>query len=159
MINTNSFVIKTTTQSSWIILSINGKIPRLPLGLLNCNNKNCKLCAWYIKPCARCKTSNNVILYIRSHTTYQSKNVIYFLKSTSCNYSTTCISKAVDLRSRMKNHIPSCRLGVSTEKCDNHVFYCMQNQKQKPLSEIPTFMILAGKQNLLFYEKLLQRRG
>ena len=30
-------------------------------GLFNCNNKNCNLCALYLKPCASFKTSNNVI--------------------------------------------------------------------------------------------------
>ena len=40
------------------------KTRRLPQGLFNCNNKNCKLCALYIKPCASFKTSNNVIWYI-----------------------------------------------------------------------------------------------
>ena len=32
------------------LLSINRKNPRLPQGLFNCNNKNCKLRALYIKP-------------------------------------------------------------------------------------------------------------
>ena len=84
------------------------------------------------KPCANLKTSNNVIWYIRSHITRQSKNVIYFLKRTSYNYSITFIGKTVDLLSRMNNYITSCRLGGSTDKFDNHGFYCMQNQKQEP---------------------------
>ena len=42
--------------------------------------------------------------------TCQSKNVTYFLKCTSCNYSTTYIGNKVDLRSHMNNHIISCRL-------------------------------------------------
>ena len=53
---------------------------RLLQGLLNCNNKNCKLRAFYIKPCASCKTSKNVIWYIRSHIACQSKNVFCSLK-------------------------------------------------------------------------------
>ena len=60
------------------LLSKNRKKSWLPQRLFNCNNKNCKLCALYIKPCASFKTSNNVIWYIRSHITCQSKNVIYF---------------------------------------------------------------------------------
>ena len=48
----------------------------------------------------------------------QNKNVIYFLKCSSGNYSTTYIGKTVDLRSRMNNHITSCRLGGLTEKFD-----------------------------------------
>ena len=59
------------------LLSINRKNPRLPKDLFNCNNKNCKLSALYVKPYASFKTSNNVIWYIRSHITYQSNNVIY----------------------------------------------------------------------------------
>ena len=132
-----------------ILLSISRKKPRLPQGLFNCNNKNCELCALYIKQCASCKTSDNVIWYIRSYITCQSKNVIYFLKCTSCNYSTTYIGKTVDLRSRMNNHITSCRLGGSTDKFDNHVFYCMQNQKQEPFFGILTFMKLADEQNFV----------
>ena len=38
------------------------------------------------------------------------------------------------------------------DKFDNHVFYCMQNQKQEPFFQIRTFMKLTDKQNLLFYE-------
>ena len=119
-----------------------------------------KLCGLYIKPCPNLKTSNNFIWYIRIQITRQSKNVIYFLKCTSSNYSTTYIAKTIDLRSRMNNHITSCRVGGSTDKFDNHVFYCMQNQKQQePLFKIVTFMKLADKRNSLFYEKLLQNRG
>ena len=55
--------------------------------------------------------SNDVIWYIRSHITCQSKNAIYIQKCTSCNYCTTYIGKNVDLHSRMNNHIPFCRLG------------------------------------------------
>ena len=43
------------------LLSINRKKSRLRQGLFNCNNKNCKLCALYIKPCASFKTSNDII--------------------------------------------------------------------------------------------------
>ena len=120
------------------LLSVNRKNLQLPQGLFNCNNKNCKLCALYIKLCSSFKTSSNAIWYIRIHITCQSKNVIYFLKCISTNYSTTYI-------------------GGSTEKFDNHVFYCMQNQKQEPLFQILT-MKLADEQNLLVYEKLLQNR-
>ena len=141
------------------LLSINRRNPRLPQGLINYSNKNYKLCALYIKPCASFKTSNNVIWYFRSHIICESKNVIYFLKCTSCNYSTTYIGKTADLRSRMNNRITSCRLEGSTDKFDNHVFYCIQNQKQEPFFQILTFMKLADGQNLLFYEKLLQNRG
>ena len=108
------------------------KTRRLLQGLFNRNNKSCKLCALYIKPCASFKTSNNVTWYIRSHLTCQSKNVIYVLKCSSCNYSTTYIGKTIDLRSRLNNHMTSCRLGGSTDNFDNHIFYCMQNQKQEP---------------------------
>ena len=135
------------------------KTRRLPQGLFNCNNKNCKLYALYIKPGTSFKTSNNVIWYIRSHITCQSKNVIYFLKCSSCNYSTTYIDKTVDLHSRMNNYITSCRLGGSTDKFDSHVFYCMQKKKREPFFQILTLMKLADKQNLLFYEKPLQNRG
>ena len=119
-----------------------------------------KSCGLYIKPCPNLKTSDNFIWYIEIQITRQHKNIIYFLKSTSCNYSTTYIGKTIDLRSRVNNHITSCRLGGSTDKFDNHVFYCMQNQKQQePLFKIVTFMKLADKRNLQFYEKLLQNRG
>ena len=64
-------------------------------GLFNCNNETCILCALCIKPFASFKTSNIVIWYIRSHITCQSKNVIYLLRCTSCNYTTTSIGKAV----------------------------------------------------------------
>ena len=111
-----------------------------------------------MKPCVSFKTSNNVIWYIRSRITCQSKN-IYFLKCTTCNYSTTYIGKSVDLRSRMNNHITSCSLGGSTDKFDNHVFCCMQNQKQEPFSQILMLMKLDDEQNLLFQQKLLQSRG
>ena len=101
----------------------------------------------------------NVIWYIRSHITCQTKYVIYFLKCSSCNYSTTYTSKTVDLRSRMNNHITSYRLGGSTDRFDNQEFYWIQNQKQEPFFQILMFMKLADKHNLLFYEKLLQNRG
>ena len=53
----------------------------------------------------------------------------------------------------MNNHITSCRLGGSTDKFHNQMFYCMQNQKQEPFFEIPTFMKVTDERNLLFYEK------
>ena len=105
------------------LFSINKKNPWSSQDFFNCNNKNCKLCALYIKPCASFKTSNNVIWYIRSHITCQNKNFINFLKCTSCNYGTIYICKTVGLRSRINNHITSCRLGGSTNKFDNYVFY------------------------------------
>ena len=58
----------------------------------------------------------------------------------------------------MNNHITSCRLGGSTDKFDDLVFYGMQNQKQELFFQILAFMKLAKKQNLLFYEKLFQSR-
>ena len=131
---------------------MNRKNPQLPQGLFNCNNKNCKLCALYIKPCASFKTLNNVIWDIRSHITCQSKNVICFLKCTSYNYSTTYINKTVDLRSHMNNHITICRLGGSMDKFDKHIFYCMQNQKQELFFQILMLTKLGNEQNLLFYE-------
>ena len=45
-------------------LSLNRKNTRLPQGLFTCNEKNCKLCALYIKPCASFKILNNDIWYI-----------------------------------------------------------------------------------------------
>ena len=83
---------------------IDRKNPWLPQGLFHCNNKNCKLCALCIKSCTSFKTSNNVIWYIRSHITCQSKNVIYFLKCISSNYNTTYIGKTVDLHTCMNKH-------------------------------------------------------
>ena len=73
--STNSFIVKTTTPYSWIIFHKQKKAPLLPQGLFNCNYKNCKLCAFYIKPCASFKTFTNVIWCIRSHITCQSKNL------------------------------------------------------------------------------------
>ena len=75
------------------LLFINKKPPRSLKGLFNCNNINCKLCALYIKPCDSFKLSSNIIWYIRSHITYQSKNFTYSLKCTRCNCSTTYIGK------------------------------------------------------------------
>ena len=63
--------------------------------MFNCNNESSILCALFIKPCASFATSNNVIWYITSHITCQSKNVIYFLRCTSCDYITTYIGKTV----------------------------------------------------------------
>ena len=85
----------------------------------------------YIKPCTSFKTSNNVIWYIRSHITCQSKNVIYFLKFSSCNYGTTYIGKTLDLHSRMNNHITISQVGGSTDKFDNHTFFCLRNQRNE----------------------------
>ena len=85
----------------------------------------------YIKPCTSFKTANNVIWYTRSQITCQSKNVIYFLKFSSCNRGTTYIGKILDLHSRMNNHITISRVGGSTDKFDNHTFFCMRNQRNE----------------------------
>ena len=53
----------------------------------------------------------------------------------------------------------SCRLGSSTDKFDNHVFLCIQNQKQEPFFRIITSMKLADELNLLFYENSPINRG
>ena len=80
------------------------KTVKLPQGLFTHNNKNCKLCALYIKPCTNIKTSNNVIWYIIL-VYWQSENVIHFRKRTSCNYTTTYLGKTVSFRSCMNNYI------------------------------------------------------
>ena len=103
------------------LLSLIRKNPRLPLGLCTCNNKTCKLCALYIKRCTSFETTNNALGSITSHITCQSKTVICFLKCTCC---------PVDMRSRMNNQITSCRFWGSTDKFDNHVLYCIRNQKR-----------------------------
>ena len=112
------------------LLSLNRKNPWLPQGLCTCNNKTCKLCALYIKLCTSFKIPNDALGSITCHITCQSKTVIYFLKCTFYSHGTTYIGKSVYLRSRKNNHITSRRLGGSTGKFDNHVFYCMQNQKK-----------------------------
>ena len=82
------------------------------------------------------------------------KKCNYLLDYTSCNYATSLTVKTVALFSCKNNHITSCRLGGSTNKSDNHIFYCVQYQKQ-PFPQILTFMKLSEEQNFLFYEKLL----
>ena len=79
--NTNSFVIKTTIPLNLLrLVSINRKNPRLPQGLFNYSNKNWKLCALIIEPCASFETSNNVMRYIRSHIICQSENASTYSK-------------------------------------------------------------------------------
>ena len=97
------------------LLSINRKIPKLCQVLFNCNNKDCIVCTLYIKPWVSFKISDDIIWYIRSHITCQSKNVIYFLKW-------TYIGKTVDLLSRMNNRITSRRLRSFTDKFDTMFF-------------------------------------
>ena len=62
------------------LVSINRKNPRLPQGLFNYSNKNWKLCALIIEPCASFETSNNVMRYIRSHIICQSENASTYSK-------------------------------------------------------------------------------
>ena len=106
--STNSLSLKQPANLLRLLL-ISRKGPWFPQGLFNCSNKNGMLCALYIKSCAIFKTSYNFIWYISSHTPCESKKVIYILKHTSCNYSTTYIEKVVDLASHMNNHITRCR--------------------------------------------------
>ena len=113
------------------ILLINRKNRRFSQGLCNWNNKNCKLCALYIKSCASFNTSYNFIWYIRSDTPCESKNTIYILKYTGYNYRATYIGKVIRLGSHIHHHITSSRLGDFTGKIDNRVYFCMQNQKQE----------------------------
>ena len=93
-------------------------------GLYKCNSNICRLCKdGYIQECKSFVTSNGLEWQIKCHINCNSKNVLYFLKCTSC-MTTTYTGKTNNLRLRMNGHKSSANLGTSSDIFDNHVFNC-----------------------------------
>ena len=89
-------------------------------GLFRCTSNSCLLCKQgYIQQCSSFVTSNGVDWQIRCRITCNSKNVIYFLKCTSCNV-TTYTGKTNDFRKRMNGHKSSSTLVTSSDVFDDH---------------------------------------
>ena len=130
-------------------------------GLFRCNSNSCLLCKdGYIQQCKSFKTSNGFDWQIRCYINCNSKNVIYFLKCTSCN-TTTYIGKTNNFRKRLNGHKSSSNLGTSSDVFDNHVFRC---RKKKNYTASPNFLVYAlltvkHKELLLTYEDHFHRLG
>ena len=117
------------TKATFTFSRINQKPSTSPNGLFRfeCKDKHCNLCKIYIQGCKSFTTSNGFEWNILCLINCKSKNVLYYLKCCSCNGNTSSTSTSTstnDLRLRVNNHISSCRLGISTDKFDNHVFNC-----------------------------------
>ena len=127
-------------------------------GIFRCNDKRCKLCALYIKPCKSFTTANGYEWVIRSHITCQNKNVIYFLKCLACKGKTSYTGRTNNERNRMNCHISECRSGITSDIFDRHCHKCMKenNYHDEPFFEIYIFMSL---KQLATYEKYLHQRG
>ena len=130
-------------------------------GLFICQDKRCKLCQLYIRPCKTFTTANGFEWMIRNRITCQSKNVLYYLKCVSCKGLTTYIGKSNNARKRMNCHISECRSGNTSNIFDNHVFKCMEanNYKQEPFFDIYMFMELKNEYQLDIYEKYLHKKS
>ena len=138
--------------------SIVEKVP----GFYKCQGKRCELCTLgYIKECNYFVTSNGFKWEIKTHINCNSRNVLYFLKCTSCN-DTTYTGKTNNLRLRMNNHRSSAKNGTGSDIFDNHVHECRKGLKIgldiQPLFHIYAFMTVKDKSLLLAYEQFLHSK-
>ena len=127
-----------------------------------CKDSCCNLCASYIHKCSYFITSNGYNWKIRSHINCHSTNVLYFLSCNFYNGNTTYTGKTVNFRTRMSNHITACRYGTSTDKFDNHVFKCSNNNEnvaKEPYFKVYAFMTVNNENKLLCYESYLHKMG
>ena len=126
-----------------------------------CTDPRCQICSQkYIKECSSFTTANDKIWEIRSHINCNSRNVIYYLKCNMCKQVSKTGKTDTSLRTRMNNHISSCRTGRTTDVFDLHVHECGIKNKylNPPFFEIRAFMKLAKPDKLLTYEKEFHRR-
>ena len=122
-------------------------------GLFKCMGGRCELCRLnYIQQCESFTTSNGVIWNIKSHINCNSKNVVYFLKCTTCEETYT--GQTNNLRLRMNGHKSGARLGTNSDIFDKHVFKCRKRKQidSEPLFLIYAFLTLKDSRLLLSYE-------
>ena len=94
-----------------------------------CKDSCCNLCASYMQECSNLITSNGFNWKLRCHTNCHNTNVSCFSSCNFCNGNTIYTGKTVNFRYRMNNHITACRSGTPTDKCDNRVFKCVNNNE------------------------------
>ena len=129
--------------------------------LFKCSDIRCKFCRLYIQDGDSFITANGYTWKIKCHITCHSKNVLYYLKCSSCKGNITYTGKTDDLRLRMDNHITGCRHGNSTDVFDNHVHACKKdnNHQFEPYFLIHVFMEINDERQLITYEEYLHNRG
>ena len=106
--------------------------------LFECIDKRCNICLLYIVQGNCLILSNNMRWELRSHVTWRSINIIYYLKCNMCKKKGTYIGKTVGgnlvgFKSRMNQHISDNRMGDSAYKFPIHVYKC--SLKNKCLNE------------------------
>ena len=129
-------------------------------GLFRCKSNSCKLCKdGYIQECTSFCTSNQKHWQIRCHINCNSKNVLYFLKCTSCMIE-TYTGKTNNLRLRMNGHKSCCTLGNGSDIFDNHVYKCRITRKydMEPKFLVYAFLTVKDSTLLLPYEKFLHNQ-
>ncbi len=131
-------------------------INQLPPGIFTCSRPNCNICKFYLQQCTSFICANNKEWFVRSHITCHSKNVIYYLKCSSCNGATTYSGKAGITRQRINNHISDCRTGNTTDIFDLHVFECNPHHIE-PFFELYIFLELSDSKLMDSYEKYIHR--
>ena len=130
-------------------------------GLYRCVSNSCLLCKHgYIQECQSFVTSNETEWKIKCHISCNSKNVIYYLKCTACNFM-SYTGKTNDFRKRMNNHKSSCNLGNSSDIFDNHVYNCRKrlNYFDTPMFLIYAFLTVKDPELLIPYESHIHSLG
>ena len=125
-------------------------------------DSHCNLCASYIQECSSFITSNGYNWKIRCHINFHSGNALYFYHVTLAMVLPHTQAKTVNFRHRMNNHITACCYGTSTNKCDNHVFKCINKNDhvaKEPYFKVYAFMTVNNENKLLCYESYLHKMG
>ena len=110
--------------------------------------------------------SNNMRWELRSHVTCRDINVIYYLKCNVCDHKEMYIGKmvgnnVVGFKSRINQHISSCRTCTSTCKFHIHVYHrAMKNKCLKDsYFQLNIMMKLKDSWKIEFYENHFHKKG
>ena len=125
-------------------------------GIFHCKNSNCKICTLYLQACKSFNTRRG-IWDVKCYINCNSKNAIYFQVCNFCNRECN-IGKTDDLRERTNNHITGSRHGTTTNKFDQHNYWCSRKQgiePTEPYFKLYVFMVLNDYSKLRAQERHL----
>ena len=131
-------------------------------GTFRCKSSKCEICSFgYLQEGSSFITSNGTVWDIKCQISCHSRNVIYFLKCSSCHKETK-LGKTDNLRDRTNNHRSGCREGKTSDIFDNHVFACHRSKgvpPREPLFLLYVFMACSDYNKLLNIERRLHLQG
>ena len=134
-------------------------------GLFKCIDNVCKICSLYVVEGESLIMSNNMRWELRSHVTWRSINIIYYLRCNMCKKKETYIGKTVGdnivgFKSKINEQVSGSRTRVSTCKFPIHVYKCGLKNKSlnEPFFEINVMMKRKRNNQLETYENYFHKK-